>query len=394
MEPNTTATQNKRGRPLFIVALLLIPLLAFGGGVATQRLLAGRQATARARPLAVFWEAWDLLEKEHYGDLPTPQQRTYGAIRGVLALLDPYTIFLEPQPSEVEQDRLAGTYGGIGVDLWRDSAGQVVISPFAGSPAERAGVQAGDVLLAVDGQPVADEPPDEVRVHLRGEVSTTVTLTLSRPPDPSFDLVVERAEIQIPSVTYRALDQDPTIGYLHITSFTGRTPDETEEALNALLAGGATSLVLDLRDDGGGLIQPAVEVADLFLDDGVILYEVRRGGEETAREARSGGAASELPLAVLVNNSTASAAEMVAGALQVHRRGILVGEKTFGKGSVQLIFVLSDGSSLHVTSAVWLLPDHQPIGPDGLAPDMEVSRTDELRDAQLDRAVRYLQTGE
>jgi carboxyl-terminal processing protease len=152
-------------------------------------------------------------------------------------------------------------------------------------------------------------------------------------------------------------------------------------------------MVLDLRGNGGGMIQPAVEVADLFLDSGVILHETRRDGVTTF-DAHSGGAGAALPLAVLINGSTASAAEIVAGAIQAHERGSLVGERTYGKGSVQLIFVLSDGSSLHVTAALWLLPDHRPIDPEGLIPDIAVARTDEGQDDQLDRAVHYLQTSE
>ncbi|HIE38584.1 MAG TPA: PDZ domain-containing protein [Anaerolineales bacterium] len=386
---------DKRARIYAVLLLTLVFLLSLAGGVLAHRLLERRQAAARNRPLAVFWEAWDILEEGFYGELPSARRRTYGAIRGALALLDdPYTIFLEPQPGEVERDRLAGAYGGIGVDLWRDAEGRVILSPFPDSPAERAGVQPGDILLAVDGESVATDTTDKVRVRLRGEVSTTVTLTLSRPPTPPFDLEVIRTRIQMPSVTYRVLDQDPTIGYLHITGFTERTPTEAAEAVDALLSAEVSRLVLDLRDNGGGLIQPAVEVSDLFLDGGVVLYELHRGEEERTFRAHAGGAASDLPLVVLTNGSTASAAEMVAGAIQARERGILIGEPTFGKGSVQLIYTLSDGSSLHVTAAIWLLPNRQPIHTDGLTPDIPAHPTDDLQDAPLDRAVLYLQTGE
>jgi len=371
-------------------------LTCFGTGFITHRLIVGRQAAAAREPMQVFWEAWDLVEQNFYGDIPSAKTRTYGAIRGALALLeDPYTIFLEPQSGEVERDRLSGAYGGIGVDLWWDTEHRIVVSPFPDSPAEAAGVQSGDLLLAVDGRSVLTATVDEVRAYLHGEVGTPVTLTLSRPPTPSlpFTLTVIRQEIRLPSVTYRILDQDPTIGYLHITSFTERTPQETKDALQALLDQGALRLILDLRDNGGGLIQPAVEVADQFTDRGILLYEVRRGNRETRYDARSGGLATDLPLAILVNGSTASAAEMIAGALRAHRQAPLVGEPTFGKGSVQLIFTLSDGSSLHVTNAVWLLPDHHPLPPDGLKPDIPVPASD-TEDRQLNRAIRYLQEGE
>ncbi len=377
-----------------LLLTLLVCLLSFVGGAVAQRLMAQRQEELRNRPLAVFWEAWDLLDEYFYGDLPSPQERTYGAIRGMLGLLnDPYTLFLEPQPGEIERDQLNGAYGGIGVDLWRDPDGRVVLSPYPNSPAEEAGVQAGDVLLAVDHQSIDASGLDDIRTRLRGEVGTTVTLTIARPPTPSFDLPVARAEIQIPSVTSRMLDQAPSIGYLHITGFTSRTPDEAREAVNSLLAAGASQIVLDLRDDGGGLIQSAVDVAGLFLDDRVVLIEAGRGQESVFR-TDSGSVAADLPLVILVNGSTASAAEVVAGALQVYERGTLIGEQTFGKGVVQHIYTLSDGSSLHVTFAAWLLPNHNPIPPDGLVPDIPVAATGDLQDAALERAIHYFQVGE
>lgn len=401
IEPWSVILEEQRVREKRIAALyptlilILVFLLCFAGGVLAQRFLEHRRTATYDRPLGVFWEAWDLLETNYFGDLPSPRQRTYGAIRGVLGLLeDPYTTFLEPQTSEVERDRLAGEYGGIGVNLWFDPEGAVVLSPYPDSPAAEAGVTQGDILLAIDGTSIEAATLDDIRVRLRGEVGTTVTLTLARPPTPSFDLTVSRAQIRIPSVTYRVLEQAPTIGYLHINSFTGQTPDEFRDAIDDLQSQGVTGLVLDLRDNGGGLIEPAVDVVDLFLGDGVILYEVRKGEEETVFRADRNAPASDLPLAVLTNGSSASAAEIVAGAIQRRGRGVIVGESTYGKGSVQLIYTLSDGSCLHVTAAVWLLPDRERIGPEGLTPDIEISRTDSLDDPQLDRAVRYLQVGE
>jgi carboxyl-terminal processing protease len=345
--------------------------------------------------MGIFWEAWDRLERYFYGDLPTPRERVYGAIRGSLETLDPYTIFLEPQPSAVEQDRLSGAYGGIGVDVWRNNEGNVFLSPYPDSPAEAAGVEPHDQLLSVDNRPVVTATLDTIRVWMRGEVGTSVDLTLQRPAPPTpFELSIVREEIRIPSVTYRVLDRDPSIGYVRISGFTERTLEETEEALGALLDAPVDHLVLDLRNNGGGLISPAVSVTDLFLDDGLIMRELSQGDEETLFEAHSGGLAADVPLVVLVNPSTASAAEIVAGAIQAHERAPLIGQRTYGKGSVQLIFALSDGSALHVTSAVWLLPGDQPVEPDGLAPDIVVQPVDGIEDAQLERAIQYLQSGE
>ncbi|MGD1993501.1 MAG: S41 family peptidase [Anaerolineae bacterium] len=388
-------SHNNRSDTYFVLLVVaLVFLIGALGGFAAHRLLAYRRAQAAAEPMTVFWEAWGQIEQNFYGDVPSAQIRTYGAIRGALDLLDSHTIFLEPQTGEVERDRLSGAYGGIGVDIWRDGRGNVILSPYPGSPAGEAGVEERDQLVAVDGRSVVTATIDEIRVQLRGEVGTEVTLTLERPPAPPFDLTLIREEIQIPSVTYRVLEESPTTGYLEISSFTGRTPQETRLALDALLHAGVTELILDLRDNGGGLIGPATEVADLFLNDGVILYEIRQGGEEQPTDAEPGGPATELPLVVLVNRSTASAAEIVAGAIQRLDRGVLVGESTYGKGSVQLIFGLSDGSSVHITSAKWLLPDQEPVEPDGLTPDVVVAQSDELMDAQLERAREYLESSE
>lgn len=390
----TESENNRRGIWTAFLIVALVFLASAAGGFVTHRIVARQRARAAAEPMTVFWEAWDLLEQAFYGEIPSAQTRTYGAIRGAFELLDPHTILLEPQTGEVERDRLSGAYGGIGVDIWRDAEGHVILSPYPESPAEEAGVEAQDRLHSVDGRSVVTATIDEVRVQLRGEVGTQVTLTLERPPAPPFELRLTRQEIRIPSVTYRVLDQAPATGYLEITSFTGRTPQETQEALDALLSAGITGLILDLRDNGGGLIGPATEVADLFLDEGVILYEVRQGGEEQPTDAEIGGPAAEIPLAVLVNQSTASAAEIVAGAIQRLDRGVLVGNTTYGKGSVQLIFSLSDGSSVHITSAKWLLPDREPVEPDGLTPDVIVDQTDDLTDAQLERALEALEENE
>ena len=374
-------------------AFLLCLGIAFATGIVTQQLW-GEFMAKRSQPLGVFWEAWTQVEKYFYGDIPSPQERTYGAIREVLALLDdPYTTFVAPQPHELERDRMRGSFGGIGVTLWRNVEGQMILFPYSDSPAERAGVIEEDILLALGGTEITPATTlDDAMSHIHGEIGTAVTLTISRPPTPPFDLTITREEIQVPSVIWRVLDQATGIGYIHIKSFTERTSDETVIAIQELQAAGATNLVLDLRDDSGGLLDPAVVVASQFLNDGVVLYEINRASEERTLQVQPGGVATDIPLVVLVNGETASAAEVVAGALQDHSRALLIGEPTFGKGSVQLIYEISDGSSLHVTSAVWLTPNRNKINGKGLTPDIYIARGDDLSDEQLDRAVAYLQS--
>ena len=390
----------QRTFPLAFGALACL-FLAFTAGFGAYRVWDELQPASQPETLGVFWEAWDRVEEHFYGEVPSPRERTYGAIHATLVLLDdPYTVFVEPQPRELERDRMRGAFGGIGVTLWRDAAGEMALSPYPDGPAERAGVREGDVLLAVDGEPItAETTVDDVRAWLHGEVDTAITLTISRPPTPPFEVVVTRAEIEVPSVTWRVLDQAPDVGYIRVESFTERTGDEVAVALQELLQEAkAGSLVMDLRGNSGGLIDPAVETASQFLRDGVVLLQLSRDAEERVFPVRDGGLATAVPLAVLVDGGTASAAEIVAGALQDRGRAALIGEPTFGKGAVQLIYDLSDGSSVHVTSAIWLTPNRHRIEGQGLTPDIVVSRGDGLQgsgglqDEQLGRAVEYLRS--
>jgi carboxyl-terminal processing protease len=346
-------------------------------------------------PMEVFWEVWERVEEHFYGKVPSPTERTYGAIHESLLLLDdPYTVFVEPQPRELERDTMRGAFGGIGVVLWRNVDGQIILSPLPGSPAERGGIRDGDVLVAVDGEKITDDTTeDDVRAWLHGEVDTSVTLTISRPPTPPLDFTITRSEIQVPSVIWRVLDQAPDIGYVQIDSFTERTGDELAAAIQGLLhEEQVSSLLLDLRDNSGGLVEASISTASQFLHDGDVLIEQYRDRRERAFQVEEQGAAFDVPLAILVNAGTASASEIVAGALQDHARGPLIGESTFGKGSVQLIYDLSDGSSLHVTTAIWLTPNRNQIEGHGLTPDIYVaSDHNPLHDEQLDRAIDYLE---
>jgi carboxyl-terminal processing protease len=345
-------------------------------------------------PLSLFQEAWDLIKRDFYGPLPPTEERGYGAVRGLLSTLDdPYTVFIEPIPHQFEQDSLRGSYGGVGMGLEHDADGQVVLSPFRDSPAAQAGILLGDVLLAVDDLLITPEMDisQDIVVRIRGEVGTDVVLTVQRGGE-TLTFTITRQVIDIPSVTWRVLEQAPTLGYVHISSFTDRTVNELEEALDELLSGGAQGLVLDLRGNGGGLLQAAIDVTGHFFDGGAVLYERRRGQAEKSYEASKGGQALEIPLVVLVNGGTASASEIVAGAIQDRERGVLIGETTFGKGSVQLIFDLSDGSSLHVTAARWYTPNHHQLDGVGLTPDLVVEADpDSGVDVQLERAITFLQ---
>jgi carboxyl-terminal processing protease len=264
-----------------------------------------------------------------------------------------------------------------------------------------AGILTGDILLAVDGRQItADMTIEEVANLIRGEKGTTVTLTIlhvgaSQP----LDIDVIRADILIPSVTFRLLAEDETIGYIQLTRFSGESSNEVRQAIMSLREQGAQALILDLRGNGGGLLDAAVAVADHFLSQGPILYQQSRDEGERVYTASDETLVPDIPLVVLVDSGTASASEIVAGALQDQSRATLIGSsKTFGKGSVQLVYDLSDGSSVHVTSARWFTPDRHQIDQLGLQPDILVEVTQEAidngRDEVLNRAVEMLQSGD
>jgi carboxyl-terminal processing protease len=390
---------------VFFLAVLLTGLMtgAFGAGIGvTWVLMHDKTANAdEAAGFGLFWEAWHLVENSFYGQLPDMHHLAWGAIRGAIGTLDdPYTTFLEPQPRRREKEELSGRFGGIGAYVSKAEDGSIILEPMPGLPAERAGVQKGDAILQVDATAItAETTVDDVVTLLRGDVGTMVQLTLRRAgQDEPVVVDIKREEIPSPSVEWRMLEDAADIGYVRITIFSDRTGRELEDALKELKSQGMAKLVLDLRGNGGGLLGAAIDVGSQFLADGVILYEVRKGEPDTAETARRGGEFVSGPMVVLANGSTASASEIVTGALQDRGRATFVGEKTYGKGSVQSVFDLSDGSSVHVTSAQWLTPNRHQITGVGLTPDIQVDITDDDRsqglDPQLQRAVEYLINGQ
>jgi carboxyl-terminal processing protease len=390
-------------RVFFGLAALSLAALVFIAGYAAYPLLHQGSLPSLEPPssdvaegeaeMAKYWQVWELLDRDFFGNKPTAAKRTDGAIAGMVQTFgDPYTFFVEPQTRELERDQLAGKFGGIGANLEQTGAGYV-LSPLAGQPADQAGVRKGDLLLMVDGHEVTPQmTTDELIALLRGPVGSQLTLVVRRTPGDAerdaqeLTFTLNRAEIQTPSLEWRMLDSSPgtaDVGYMRQTIFSERSPDEMRDAIDELRTAGAVRFVWDLRGNPGGLLNSAVAQADMWLDGGVIVVEEKAGGLRKTFEATPGDLAANAPLVVLVDHGTASASEIVAGALNDHGRAQMVGQQTYGKGSVQLIHELADQSSLHVTTAQWYTPDGLQISGHGLTPDISVADGDDPLAAAL-----------
>ncbi|GAB4422108.1 MAG: S41 family peptidase [Anaerolineales bacterium] len=344
---------------------------------------------------APFWEAWNIVH-EDYVDQPVDDTLLMqGAIRGMMdALGDEHSSYMDPKAFEDANSGLSGEYEGIGA--WVDTTENylTIISPIPGSPAEAAGLKSGDKIIAIDGEDMTGIDPELVRQRVLGPAGSTVVLTIAREGESdAFDVSIVRDKIVVESASGEMLENG--IGYIQITTFGDNTTRELRAALQDVLAQNPKGLIIDLRNNGGGYLVTSVEVASEFIAEGVILYEQYGDGRRTTYEALGNGQATEIPLVVLVNEGTASASEIVAGAIQDYGRGQLVGMPTYGKGSVQNWVPLSNNQgAVRVTIAKWLTPKERHIHGDGLTPDVEVEITEEdfeaERDPQLDKAIEVL----
>jgi carboxyl-terminal processing protease len=339
----------------------------------------------------------EILEEQYYGDIPNGDELAYGAIRGMLLTLDdPYTSFIEPNISAILNEDATGEFEGIGAMVTMRPDGYLeVASLISDQPAEAAGVKAGDLIVAVGDQSIVGLGLYEAISYIRGPAGSDANLEIIRPGEPdSIFITVTRARIEIPIVEFEMLDNG--IAYLRLTEFDATASDRVEDALKELLAEDPTGLVFDLRGNPGGWLNQAIAVGDIFLERGIVAIQRDSDGRERTFPSTNGDIGEDIPMVVLVNGGSASASEIVAGALQDRGRAILVGTQTLGKGSVQLPNDLEDGSQLRVTIARWFTPNEQPIHGEGLAPDLVVEFTDETpedEDPQLDRAIEYLLEG-
>lgn len=339
-------------------------------------------------------EVQAILDVSYLRPQPDAKTREYSAIKGLLASLgDRNTFFIDPPVTASEQDVLSGTYGGIGVMIRRNETGNVILTPFDGGPAQKAGIVDGVRLVAINDVDVTlSDSLDQLDQSMRGEVreNNGVAIRVEEAGATISDYFIPFDVINVPSILWRVLDEDPAIGYIQLMRFTERTPTELDEALQDLTNQKVEAIVLDLRNNGGGLLSQSVDVAGTFISEGVIAYE-RDQGDEISYATEKGGAGEELPMVVLVNQGTASAAEIVAGAIQDYQRGLVIGQKTYGKGTMQRIYKLSDDSSIHVTFAEWLTPQRRSIDSSGIMPDVEMIPDENGRDVELGEAVRSLE---
>jgi carboxyl-terminal processing protease len=340
------------------------------------------------------------LRGEFYGELPANDKLTDGAIRGMVTTLgDPFTQYVEPSLARMMEQDINGKFEGIGASLRSVQGGAVqIVRVFKNSPAERAGVQANDFIEAVDSRNVNGLGTTEVAALVRGTAGTTVTLKLRRGEQPRpFDITITRGEIVIPLTTAKMVGADSDIAYVSLFDFSAQASKQLNTDLKTLLEKNPKGLILDLRDNPGGLVSQAIEVGDVFLDKNVFLIQRDNKGNKKTSETTARGIAQDIPLVVLVNGGSASASEIVAGAIQDYGRATLIGETTYGKGSVQSPQSLSNGGQLRITIERWYTPKDRAINGTGVKPDYVVELTPDDqkagRDPQLDAAVEFLKTG-
>lgn len=332
---------------------------------------------------ALISDAWAILHQDYVGaDELDDTALAYGAIEGLTDAVGDtgHTSFLTPQEREERAQELSGSYVGIGVRIDAAEDGRpLVVGVFRGSPAEAADLQPGDIIVAVDGQETAGQDLDDVASRIRGEAGSTVLLTIQTGIDgPERDVSIERAEVDVETVSWVMVPGSNT-AVLRLEQFSHGAADELKAALLEIRAAGADRLVFDLRGNPGGFVDEAIGVASQFLTGGTVFVERDAAGKQTTHAVSPDGAATTLPLVVLIDRSTASSAEIVSGALQDAARGQLIGVTTFGTGTVLGEFPLADGSALRVGTVEWLTPSGRRIWHEGIVPDVMVERPDDVR---------------
>ncbi|MGE5150741.1 MAG: S41 family peptidase, partial [Rhodospirillaceae bacterium] len=359
-------------------------ILAFGAGVALAPVLAQDKAEHKAssdkselyQQLNLFG---DVLERVRRDYVEPVDEKTLmeNAIQGMLASLDPHSSYMNPKVYKDMQVQTRGEFGGLGIEVTMENSVIKVVSPIDDTPASRAGVQSGDLIFALDGEPVQGLTLQEAVEKMRGKVGSSIKISLRRAnvKDP-IDLTLTRETIKVKATRFR-LEGD--VGYIRVTSFTEQATSGVTDAVEKIKKEAGPKLkgyVLDLRNNPGGLLDQAISMVDAFLDKGEIVSVKARKAEDIQRwNAKPGDIANGLPIVVLMNGGSASASEIVAGALQDHRRAIILGTRSFGKGSVHTIMQVTDGGAIRLTTALYFTPSGRSIQKEGIKPDIEVEQS-------------------
>lgn len=364
--------------------------------ITTENSLHGAQG-ALYPAFDLYWEALDLIYRDFNGELPSAEEATYAAIRGVVELLDdPNTSFLTPEEATFFRSNIDGTFEGIGARVaWDEEADTLLITePFENQPAWNAGLRRNDLILAVDGETLVGTDVSEAVRRIRGPKGSEIVLTVQRADEAPFELTITRDIIAIPTIATDSLGENGKIAYVKLNAFSDSAGTLVREAVRNAMSREPEGLILDLRGNSGGLLREAVKVASIFLQDKVVLLERFNDGRIETYRTEGRAITTDLPMVVLVNEGSASASEIVAAALQDVGRAKLIGTVTYGKGSVQLPHNLSNGAIMRVTIARWFTPNDRTIDGEGLTPDIAVSIREEQLDAgedpQLDAALEFL----
>lgn len=415
MEITKSARVNRltfvRNRSLGIFVITLLLFLAFGAGTQYGQKRAPQQNTSqipatisanevkngqptgRAKEVdfALFWQVWDMLPQLYIDKTAVDSQKMlYGAISGMVSSLgDPYTTFLPPEENKMVKDELGGNFDGVGIELGYKENQLVVIAPLDDTPASKAGVLAGDYIIKIDNQETAGVTLPEAVKKIRGQKGTAVALELYRQgQEKTFTVQLTRQTIHVKSVTFSLKENN--IGYFKLSRFGDETNNEWDVAVRQAQAATIKAAVVDVRNNPGGYLQSAIYVGSEFIN-GVIMKQEKSDGSKQTFEADRNGKLLKVPVVVLINKGSASASEILAGAILANNRGKLVGEKSFGKGTIQEVQPLDKGAGIHVTRARWLLPNDFWVHGKGLQPQVEASMSaDDIkagRDPQLEKAL-------
>jgi len=353
-------------KSIYLILQVVIVILSIAIGYFGHRFILQYEGD-----LGLLIQARDIVLDNTILDLPEDPALEYGMIRGMLQSLDdPYTYFVEPAEHEVESDQLTGNFGGVGVRLERDTESNWRLYPLPDSPALAAGIKDSDRLTAVDDLAITSATDETtLMAAIRGQEGDKVKLTVLRKGE-ELTFTIKRQSVPLPSVSWNLLPEAPYIGMLQVNRIADSTAGEIQEGIEDLTAQGAGGFILDLRDNGGGLVDAAVDIARLFLEDGVILHQQFKDQDEEIFSVEEPGPYTDIFLVLLINSNTASSAEIVAGALKAQQRAVVIGAPTHGKTTIQYIFDLQDGSSVHVTSGEWWIPGVSfPLQPDELISD-------------------------